>query len=186
MNIDEIRLSIESKMSKSVDVLVSNLAKIRTGRAHVGILDHISVDYYGSSTSINKIANVNLLDARNIQVVPYEKKMINVIDKAIRESDLGLNPISFGDSIKVPMPPLTEERRKNLVKVVKSEGEETKVAVRNIRREANDLLKKMVKDKDISEDDEKRSQESIQKITDHNIVLIGQIISKKETEIMAI
>lgn len=186
MNIDEIRRSIEVKMSKSVDVLVSNLSKIRTGRAHIGILDHISVDYYGSITLINKIANVNLLDARNIQIVPYEKNMINIIEKAIRESDLGLNPISFGDSIKVPMPPLTEERRKNLVKVVKAEGEETKVAIRNIRREANDLLKKMVKDKEISEDDEKRSQEYIQKITDQKIILIGQIISKKETEVMAI
>ena len=144
-------------MNKSVESLKADLAKVRTGRAHTGILDHIQVDYYGTPTQINQVANVTLIDARTISVQPWEKKMVNVIEKAIRDSDLGLNPSSVGDIIRVPTPPLTEERRKEMVKLVKTEGEDAKVAVRNIRRDANESLKKMVKEKECSDDDERRA-----------------------------
>ncbi|AFZ82738.1 ribosome recycling factor [Candidatus Kinetoplastidibacterium crithidiae] len=187
MDLDSVCKSAEIKMSKSVDMLKSNLAKIRTGRAHTGILDHIKIDYYGSPSLITKIANVSLTDSRTISVTPYEKNMLSSIEKAIRESDLGLNPISMGgNSIKVPMPPLTEERRKDLVKISKSEGEESKIAIRNIRRECNEVVKKMLKEKEISENDERRVQDSIQKITDIKISEIDRIITQKESEIMVI
>ena len=146
MSIADIKKNAEQKMNKSVESLKADLAKVRTGRAHTGILDHIQVDYYGTPTQINQVANVTLIDARTISVQPWEKKMVNVIEKAIRDSDLGLNPSSVGDIIRVPTPPLTEERRKEMVKLVKTEGEDAKVAVRNIRRDANESLKKMVKD----------------------------------------
>ena len=157
MNISEVKKNAETKMSKSVDSLKADLAKVRTGRANPGILDHVQVDYYGNPTPINQVANISLIDGRTISVQPWEKKMVNAVEKAIRDSDLGLNPSSVGDIIRVPMPPLTEERRKEMVKLVKTEGEDAKVAVRNIRRDANEYLKKMVKDKACSEDDERRA-----------------------------
>lgn len=186
MSVAEVRKSAETRMAKSLETLKVNLSKIRTGRAHTGILDHVQVDYYGSPVPVGQVANVNLVDARTISVQPYEKHMGSVIEKAIRESDLGLNPISMGDSIRVPMPALTEERRRDLTKVVKSEGEDSKVAVRNIRREANETLKKLVKDKDISEDDERRAQDDIQKLTDRHVVDIDKMIVTKEAEIMTV
>lgn len=186
MSVAEVRKSAETRMAKSLETLKVNLSKIRTGRAHTGILDHVQVDYYGSPVPVGQVANVNLVDARTISVQPYEKHMGSVIEKAIRESDLGLNPISMGDSIRVPMPALTEERRRDLTKVVKSEGEDSKIAVRNIRREANETLKKLVKDKDISEDDERRAQDDIQKLTDRHVVDIDKMIVTKEAEIMTV
>ncbi|MGE8616077.1 MAG: ribosome recycling factor, partial [Achromobacter veterisilvae] len=168
------------------DTLKTNLAKIRTGRAHTGILDHVQVEYYGSPVPISQVGNVNLVDARTISVQPYEKQMAGPIEKAIRESDLGLNPISMGDTIRVPMPALTEERRRDLTKVVRSEGEDAKVAVRNLRREANEALKKLVKDKEISEDDERRSQDEVQKLTDRSVADIDKMVSQKEAEIMTV
>ena len=164
----------------------ANLGKIRTGRAHTGILDHVQVEYYGSPVPVGQVANVNLVDARTLSVQPYEKHMSGPIEKAIRESDLGLNPISMGDNIRVPMPALTEERRRDLTKVVRSEGEDAKIAVRNLRREANDSLKKLVKDKEISEDDERRAQDDIQKLTDRNVVEIDKMVVQKEAEIMTV
>ena len=157
--LQEVKTNAEQKMSRSIENLKANLAKIRTGRAHTGLLDHIHVDYYGSPTALSQVANVNLVDSRTIGVQPYEKKMVAVIEKAIRDSDLGLNPAASGDLIRVPMPALTEERRRELTKVVKHEGEETKIAIRNIRRDANEGFKKLVKEKAISEDDERRGQE---------------------------
>ncbi len=186
MSVAEIRKSAEARMAKSLDTLKTNLAKIRTGRAHTGILDHVQVEYYGSPVPISQVGNVNLVDARTISVQPYEKQMAGPIEKAIRESDLGLNPISMGDTIRVPMPALTEERRRDLTKVVRSEGEDAKIAVRNLRREANDALKKLVKDKEISEDDERRSQDDIQKLTDRNVVDIDKMVVQKEAEIMTV
>lgn len=186
MSAAEIRKSAEARMAKSLDTLKTNLGKIRTGRAHTGILDHVQVDYYGSPVPVGQVANVNLVDARTISVQPYEKQMAGPIEKAIRESDLGLNPISMGDTIRVPMPALTEERRRDLTKVVRSEGEDAKIAVRNLRREANEALKKLVKDKEISEDDERRSQDDIQKLTDRNVVDIDKMVVQKEAEIMTV
>lgn len=186
MSVADIRKSAESRMSKSLDTLKTNLAKIRTGRAHTGILDHVLVEYYGSPVPVGQVANVNLVDARTISVQPYEKQMAGPIEKAIRESDLGLNPVSLGDTIRVPMPPLTEERRRDLTKVVRSEGEDAKVAVRNLRREANEGLKKLVKDKDISEDDERRAQDDIQKLTDRAVADIDKMVAQKEAEIMTV
>lgn len=167
-------------MAKSLDTLKTNLAKIRTGRAHTGILDHVQVEYYGSPVPISQVGNVNLIDARTISVQPYEKSMAAAIEKAIRESDLGLNPMSMGDSIRVPMPALTEERRRDLTKVVRSEGEDAKVAVRNLRREANEGLKKLVKDKEISEDDERRAQDDVQKLTDRSVADIDKMVTQKK------
>ncbi|MCO5108761.1 MAG: ribosome recycling factor [Burkholderiaceae bacterium] len=186
MSIAEVRQSAEQKMQKSIESLRTSLAKIRTGRAHAGLLDHVMVDYYGSMVPIGQVANVTVQDARTIAVQPWEKKMVQVVDKAIRESDLGLNPSTSGDVIRVPMPPLSEERRRELTKVVKHEGEQAKVAVRNLRRDANEHLKKLVKDKAISEDDERRAQDDVQKLTDRYVVEIDKMLSVKEQEIMTV
>jgi len=186
MSLAEIRNSVESRMVKSIDTLKVNLSKIRTGRAHAGILDHVMVDYYGSPVPVSQVANVNLIDARTINVQPWEKKMGSVIEKAIRESDLGLNPQSMGDNIRVPMPALTEERRRDLTKVVRSEGEDAKIAVRNLRRDANDAFKKLVKDKEISEDDERRAQDEVQKLTDRFVAEVDKHVAQKEAEIMKV
>jgi len=183
---EEIRVNVKNKMQKSLDSLKSNLSKIRTGRAHTGILDHINVDYYGSLTSLAQVASVTLADATTINIQPYEKTMIAVIEKVIRESDLGLNPATSGEVIRIPMPPLTEERRRELIKVVKSEAENSKVSMRNIRREANDALKKLIKDKEISEDDERRSQDEVQKNTDQFINEIDKLTELKEKDLLAI
>jgi ribosome recycling factor len=186
MSVADTKKSAESRMSKSLDTLKTNLAKIRTGRAHAGILDHVQVEYYGSPVPVSQVANVNLVDARTLNVQPYEKQMSGPIEKAIRESDLGLNPVSMGDSIRVPMPALTEERRRDLTKVVRNEGEDAKIAVRNLRREANDTLKKLVKDKAISEDDERRAQDDVQKLTDRCVIDIDKLVAQKEAEIMTV
>jgi ribosome recycling factor len=186
MTIAETRKSTEQKMVKSLEALKHDLAKIRTGRAHAGLLDHIHVDYYGAMVPLAQVGNVGLGDARTITVQPYEKKMVPVIEKAIRESDLGLNPATSGDLIRVPMPPLTEERRKELTKVVKHEGEAAKVAVRNLRRDANNHLKEILKKKEVSEDDERRAQDDIQKLTDRFIADIDKLISEKEKEILTV
>ena len=183
---EEIKKNTKNKMQNSLDALKNNLSKIRTGRAHTGVLDHITVDYYGSQTALNQVAGVTLGDATTINIQPYEKTMITVIEKAIRESDLGLNPAASGDLIRVPMPPLTEERRKDLIKVVKSEGENTKIAIRNVRRDANEALKKLTKDKEISEDDERRAQEEVQKMTDQYIIHVDQVIEAKEKDLLVI
>ena len=184
--IADVKQAAEQKMQKSVESLKTDLAKVRTGRAQTGLLDHIHVAYYGSPTPINQVANVTLVDSRTIGVSPWEKKMANVIEKAIRESDLGLNPASVGDVIRVPMPALTEERRKELVKVVKGESENARVAVRNVRRDANEQLKKLLKDKAISEDEERRGQDDIQKLTDKYIAEVDKVFHAKEAELMAI
>jgi len=184
--LNDIKKNAEQKMQKSLDALKSNLGKIRTGRAHVGLLDHVMVEYYGSMVAVNQVANVNLGDARTINVQPYEKPMIAKVEKAIRDSDLGLNPATNGDVIRVPMPMLTEERRRELTKVVKTEGEDAKVAVRNVRRDANDALKKLLKDKEISEDDERRAQDEIQKLTDKYVAEVDKMLQVKEAELMAV
>ena len=183
---EEIKINVNEKMQKSLDSFKSDLAKIRTGRAHTGLLDHILVDYYGSMVPINQVAGVNLGDAKTINVQPYEKNMVAKVEKAIRDSDLGLNPATSGDLIRVPMPILTEERRKDLIKVVRTEAESAKVAIRNIRRDANDSLKKSLKEKEISEDDERRSQDDVQKITDKFIAEIDKLLQLKESELLAI
>ena len=174
------------KMAKSIDTLKHNLAKVRTGRAHTGLLDHLRVDYYGTPTPINQVANVTLVDARTIGVQPYEKKMVQAVERAIRDSDLGVNPATAGDMIRVPMPPLTEERRRDLTKLVKHEGEEAKVAVRNVRRDANTHLKEMLKKHDVPEDEEKRAQDEVQKLTDKAVADIDRMIAEKEKELMAV
>lgn len=186
MSIAEIKQSADQKMHKSIESLKNNLSKIRTGRATPALLDHVHVDYYGSMVPISQVANVTLIDARTVGVSPWEKKMGPVIDKAIRESDLGLNPMSVGELIRVPMPPLSEERRRELTKVVKHESEHAKVAVRNLRRDANEHLKRLLKDKEISEDDERRAQDEIQKLTDRCISEIDQLLIVKEQEIMTV
>ncbi|MBI5334651.1 MAG: ribosome recycling factor [Burkholderiales bacterium] len=186
MSIADIKKTAEDKMHKSVEAFKQELTKIRTGRAHPGILDQVHVEYYGSMVPLSQVANVTLLDARTISVQPWEKGMGAKIEKAIRESDLGLNPASQGDLIRVPMPPLTEERRKELTKVVKGAGEDAKVAVRNLRRDANEHAKRMLKDKVITEDDERRSGEEIQKLTDRTIAEIDKLIQGKEAEILAV
>jgi ribosome recycling factor len=186
MSVNDIQTSTDSKMGKSLDSLKSNLAKIRTGRASTGLLDHIEVEYYGSMVPLNQVANVTLVDGRNLNVQVWEKHMANVVEKAIRDSDLGLNPQAMGESIRVPMPALTEERRRDLTKVVKGEGEDAKIAVRNLRRDANDTLKRLVKEKEISEDDERRSQERVQKLTDQYVAEIDKLIAQKEAEIMTV
>lgn len=186
MGLSDVRKSADERMTKSLDALKANLAKIRTGRAHSGILDHVLVEYYGSPVPVGQVANVNVVDARTLSVQPYEKNMVGPVEKAIRDSDLGLNPISMGDNIRVPMPALTQERRRDLTKVVRGEGEDTKVAVRNLRRDANDTLKKLVKDKEISEDDERRAQDEVQKLTDKNVAEIDRLVLQKEAEIMTV
>lgn len=186
MMIAELKKAIEQKMQKSIEVLKSDLAKVRTGRAHTGLLDHVMVEYYGSMVPINQVANVTLVDARTIGVQAWEKPMLAKIEKAIRESDLGLNPSNMGEMLRVPMPALTEERRRDLTKVVRHEGETAKVAVRNLRRDANQQLKDAVKDKTISEDDERRAQDDVQKLTDKYIGEVDKLLAQKEQELMQI
>ena len=182
----EIRKSVEARMDQSIASFQHNLTKIRTGRASPGLLDTVHVDYYGSSVPISQVANVSLLDARTISVQPWEKGMGPKIEKAIRESDLGLNPASMGDLIRVPMPPMSEERRKEMTKLVRSEGETAKIAVRNLRRDANEAVKKLVKDKLASEDEHKRAEADIQKVTDKHVIAIDQMVAAKEQEILAV
>jgi ribosome recycling factor len=186
MSVQNIRQSTESRMVKTIESLTATLGKIRTGRAHTGILDHIQVEYYGSPVPLSQVANVTLLDARTLNVQVWEKNMAQIVDKAIRESDLGLNPQANGESIRVPMPALTEERRKEFTKIVRTEGEDSKIAIRNQRREANDALKKSVKDKEISEDDERRAQDDVQKLTDRFISDIEKMIIQKEADVMKV
>ena len=186
MSIAEIKKNAEQKMLKSIEAFKVELSKIRTGRAHPGILDQVQVEYYGSLVPISQVANVTLQDARTISVQPWEKGMGAKIEKAIRESDLGLNPSSQGDLIRVPMPPLTEERRKELTKVVKSAGEDAKIAVRNLRRDANDHAKRLLKDKEITEDDDRRSHDEVQKLTDKTIAEIDKLVQAKEAEVLAV
>ncbi len=186
MNIAEIRKSAEQKMHKSVEALKHDLTKIRTGRAHTGLLDHIQVDYYGSMVPLSQVANVGLGDARTITIQPWEKKMVQPIEKAIRDSDLGLNPATTGEVIRVPMPPLTEERRRELTKVVRHEGENARVAVRNLRRDAITHLKDLLKKKEVPEDEERRAQDDVQKLTDRNIAEIDKLVAEKEKEIMTV
>ena len=186
MSIVEIKTNAEAKMARSIEVLKTDLQKIRTGRAHPGILDQVQVEYYGAMVPISQVANVSLLDARTISVQPWEKALGPKIEKAIRESDLGLNPSSQGDVIRVPTPALTEERRRDLTKVVRHEGEDAKVAVRNLRRDANEHAKKLAKDKEISEDDERRSLDEVQKLTDRTVAEIDRMVAAKEAEILAV
>ena len=182
----EVKKSAEQKMHKTLETLKADLGKVRTGRAHPGILDHVLVDYYGTQMPINQVANVTLVDARTVSVHPWEKKMVSVIEKAIRESNLGLNPATAGDVIRVPMPPLTEERRRDLIKVVKHEAENARVAVRNIRRDANNALKELLKKKTISEDQDRRSQDEIQKLTDRYISEIDKALQSKEADLIVV
>ena len=186
MSIAEIKKNAEAKMSRSVEAFKSELQKIRTGRAHPGILDQVHVDYYGSPVPISQVANVSLQDARTISVQPWEKGMAAKIEKAIRESDLGLNPSSQGDLIRVPMPALSEERRRDLTKLVRNAGEDARIAVRNLRRDANDHAKRLLKDKEIPEDDERRSLDEMQKLTDRTIAEIDRLVTAKEAEVMAV
>jgi ribosome recycling factor len=173
-------------MDKSVQAFKGDLGKVRTGRAHTGLLDHVKVDYYGTPTPINQVAKVILIDARTIGVTPFEKKLITTVEKSIRESDLGLNPTTSGDTIRLPMPALTEERRKELIKVVKHEAENAKVAVRNLRRDANHQLKEALKKHEVSENDERRAQDEVQKMTDRHIAAIDKLLADKEKELMSI
>jgi len=184
--IADVKKSAEQKMHKTIEALKVDLGKVRTGRAHTGLLDHITVDYYGTPTPLKQVANLTLPDARTIAVTPYEKRLAPAIEKAIRDSDLGLNPSSVGEVVRVPMPALTEERRKELIKVVKHEAEAAKVAVRNVRRDANTHLKELVKDKKISEDDERRAQDDVQKLTDRFIAEIDKVLHAKEADLMAV
>jgi ribosome recycling factor len=184
--ISDVKKSAEQKMGKSVEALKVDLGKVRTGRAHTGLLDHIQVDYYGSMLPLAQVANVTLADARTIGVQPWEKKMIPVVEKAIRDSDLGLNPATSGDVIRIPMPALTEERRRELTKVVHKEAENARIAVRNIRRDANEHLKKLLKDKACSEDDERHAQQDVQKLTDRFIAEIEKLLQAKEADLMAV
>jgi len=186
MSAAQIKTNADQKMQKSIEAFKANLAKIRTGRANPGILEHIMVDYYGNPTPISQVANLGLADARTINVTPWEKNMVAVVEKAIRDSDLGLNPATQGVVIRVPMPPLTEERRKELTKVVKSEGEETKIAIRNLRCDANEHLKRLIKDKEISEDEERRAQDEIQKLTDRFVADVDKLVVEKDKEIMTV
>src|SRR5512144_2671668 len=183
--IADIKKTAEQKMTKSVETLKSDLSKVRTGRAHTGLLDHIHVDYYGARMPLSQVANLTLADARTVAIQPWEKKMVPVIEKAIRDSDLGVNPATSGDVIRVPMPPLTEERRREMTKIVKHEGEEAKVAVRNIRRDAIAHLKELAKNHEVSEDEDKRAETEIQKLTDKSIADIDKLIAEKEKDLMA-
>jgi len=186
MAIADIRKSAEQKMGKTVEALKYDLAKIRTGRAHPGLLDHIHVDYYGSMVPLSQVAQIGLGDSRTITVQPWEKKMVGAIEKAIRDSDLGVNPASHGDVIRVPMPPLTEDRRRELTKVVRHEGENARVAVRNTRRDAITHLKDMLKKKEVSEDDERRAQDEVQKLTDRYVAEIDKVVAEKEKEVLTV
>ena len=184
--ISELKKNAEHKMQKSVEALKTDLAKIRTGRAHVGLLDHVMVEYYGSMVPVNQVANITLIDARTIGVQTWEKPMLPKVERAIRDSDLGLNPSNMGELLRVPMPALTEERRRDLTKIVRQEGEGAKVAVRNLRRDANQQLKDAVKDKEISEDDERRAEDDVQKLTDKYVAEIDKLLAAKEQELMQI
>jgi ribosome recycling factor len=184
--IADVKKLADQKMQKTLEALKVDLGKVRTGRAHTGLLDHITVDYYGTPTPLKQVANLTLPDARTIAVTPYEKRMAPVIEKAIRDSDLGLNPSTMGELVRVPMPALTEERRKELIKVVKHEAESARVAVRNVRRDANAHLKELVKDKKVSEDDERRAQDDVQKLTDRYIAEIDKVLHAKEADLMAV
>ena len=184
--IADLKKTTETKMNKSIEVLKADLGKVRTGRAHTGLLDHVQVDYYGSPVPIAQVANITLVDARTIGVQPWEKNMVGKVEKAIRDADLGLNPATQGDLIRVPMPMLTEERRRDLIKVVKAEGETAKVSVRNLRRDANNALKEALKKKEIPEDDERRAQDEIQKLTDKAVAEIDRLLAEKEKDLMAV
>ena len=184
--IAEIKQTTQAKMDATIAAYKSTLTKIRTGRANPGLLDTVHVDYYGSSVPLSQVANVSLLDARTISVQPWEKGMGDKIEKAIRESDLGLNPASMGDLIRVPMPPMSEERRKEMTKLVRSEAENAKIAIRNLRRDANEHVKKLVKDKIATEDEHKRAEADVQKVTDKHIAEIDQLVAAKEKEIMEV
>ncbi|ROR32217.1 ribosome recycling factor [Inmirania thermothiophila] len=184
--IEDIRKDAQSRMKKSVEALRQELAKLRTGRAHTSLLDHIRVTYYGTEVPINQVANVAVEDARTLTVTPWERNMVPVVEKAIRESDLGLNPATAGNVIRVPLPPLTEERRKELVRVVRQEAEQARVAIRNIRRDANHHLKELVKEKEISQDEERRAEEEIQKLTDRFIAQVDEILEAKEKELLSV
>ena len=186
VNIADLKKGTEQKMGKSIEAFKNDLGKVRTGRAHTGLLDHVMVDYYGTPTPLNQVAKVTLMDSRTIGVTPFEKKMAQAIEKAIRESDLGLNPASSGETVRVPMPSLTEERRKELIKVVKHEAENARVAVRNLRRDAIHHLKESLKKKEISENDERRAQDDVQKLTDRHIGEIDKLLQQKEAELLAV
>jgi ribosome recycling factor len=186
MMIPELKKTTEQKMQKSIDVLKADLTKVRTGRAHTGLLDHVMVEYYGNMVPINQVGNVTLIDSRTIGVQVWEKPMVQKVEKAIRDSDLGLNPANQGDIIRVPMPALTEERRRDLTKVVRHESENAKIAIRNLRRDANQQLKDAIKDKTISEDDDHRAQDDIQKLTDRYIAEVDKLLAQKEQELMQI
>jgi ribosome recycling factor len=186
MAIADIKKQATEKMAKSVDTLKHDLQKDRTGRAHTGLIDHLRVDYYGSDVPINQVASVSLSDSRTISIQPFEKKMIQVVEKAIRDSDLGVNPATTGDVVRVPMPALTEERRRELAKIVKHEGENSKVAVRNIRRDAMTHVKQLLKDGEVSEDEDKRAEKEIQQLTDKSIAEIDRIVAEKEKDLMAV
>jgi len=184
--IPDLKKNTEAKMKKSIEAFKGDLAKVRTGRAHTGMLDHVSVDYYGSPTLINQVAKITLLDSRTIAVTPFEKKMVQAVEKAIREADLGLNPATQGETIRVPMPMLTEERRKEMAKVVHKEAEAARVSVRNLRRDANNALKEALKQKEVSENDERKAQDDVQKLTDRSIAEIDRLLKEKEAELMAV
>jgi ribosome recycling factor len=186
MNIAEVKKNAEQKMQKSIEALKNDLGKVRTGRAHTGILDHVMVDYYGTPTPIPQVANVTLIDNRTIGVTPWDKKMAATVEKAIRDADLGLNPAAKGDLVRVPMPALTEERRRELIKLVKHEGENAKVAIRNLRRDAIHTLKELLKEKEVSEDDERRAQDDVQKMTDRFVAEIDKLLAAKETDLLVI
>ncbi|MGI4847447.1 MAG: ribosome recycling factor [Janthinobacterium lividum] len=186
MTIADVKKNTQERMQKSIDTLKADLAKVRTGRAHTGILDHVQVDYYGSPTQISQVASITLIDARTIGVQPFEKKMVSAIEKAIRDADLGLNPSTQGEMIRVPTPMLTEERRREMVKLVKSEAEDAKIAIRNIRRDANEGLKKILKEKACSEDDERRAQDEVQKLTDRFVLDIDKLVVEKEKEVLTV
>jgi len=186
MSTAEVTKSVDARMRKSIENLQNELSKLRTGRAHAGILDHVQVEYYGSLVPVSQVANVTVVDARTLNVQVWEKPMAAVVDKAIRESDLGLNPQAMGESIRVPMPALTEERRRDLTKVVRTEGEGAKVAIRNLRRDANEQFKRLLKDKAISEDDDRRAQDDVQKLTDRYVAEIDKVVTQKEAEIMKV
>jgi ribosome recycling factor len=184
--IAEVKKTAEQKMGKTLEALKGDLAKVRTGRAHAGLLDHVMVDYYGTPTPIPQVANVTLIDPRTIGVTPWEKKMVSAVDKAIREADLGLNPATVGETVRVPMPALTEERRKELIKIVRQEGESARVAVRNVRRDAIQALKELLKQKKVTEDEERRAQDDVQKLTDRHIAEVDKLLQQKETDLMAV
>ena len=182
----ELKKTTEQKMARSIEAFKGDLAKVRTGRAHTGLLDHVMADYYGSATPLNQLAKITLLDARTIGVAPFDKKMLPAVEKAIRDANLGLTPASMGDTVRVPMPALTEERRKELIKVVRHDAENARIAIRNLRRDANHHLKEALKKKEVSENDERRTQDEVQKLTDRSIGEIDKLLQQKETELMAV